>query len=101
MYHGLLINGTTIMQGHYGYSIEEDNAELSFMIKNNLYNLKNIFKQFCQENNFCWQNIKLLAIIHYMSICNLYSDFDNNRYGNFLFLYSKYLLSKWEAENVG
>ena len=99
MYHGLLINGTTIMRGHYGYSVEEDDAEVNFMIKNNLYNLKNIFKQFCKDNQFCWQNIKLLAIIHYMSICNLYSDFDNNRYGNFLFLYSKYLLAKWKEEN--
>jgi len=101
LYHGLLINGTTIMQGHYDYNIiDESTAEISFMIKNNLYNLKNIFKQFCQTNNFCWQNITLLAIVHYMSICNLYNDFDNNRYGNFLFLYSKYLLSKWESDNV-
>lgn len=99
MYHGLLINGTTIIQGHYGYSVEGDNAEVNFMIKNNLYNLKKIFRQFCKNNQFCWQNIKLLAIIHYISICNLYNNFDNNRYGNFLFLHSKYLLVKWKEEN--
>ena len=40
IYHGLLINGTTIMQGYYGYSLEDNSAEVSFMIKNNLYNLK-------------------------------------------------------------
>jgi choline kinase len=99
IYHGLLINGTTIMRGYYGYSLEENRAEVSFMIKNNLYNLKNIFKKFCKNNKFCWQNIKLLAIIHYMSICNLYRDFDNNKYGDFLFLYSKYLLAKYKEDN--
>lgn len=93
LYHGLLINGTTIMQGHYGYKIQGNRANINFMIKNNLYSLRNIFKDFCLHKNFCWENIKLLAIIHYMSICNLYTEFDNNRYGNFLFLYSKYLLS--------
>ena len=93
LYHGLLINGTTIMQGHYGYEIDGDRANINFMIKNNLYSLRKIFKDFCNSTNFCWENIKLLAIIHYMSICNLYTEFDNNRYGNFLFLYSKYLLS--------
>tara|TARA_R110000868_G_scaffold18531_8_gene81346 strand:+ start:7819 stop:9363 length:1545 start_codon:yes stop_codon:yes gene_type:complete len=99
LYHGLLINGTTIVNGHYDYEVNNNKAEVRFMIKNNLYSLKNMFKNFCSKHSFCWENIKLLSIIHYMSICNLYTDFDNNKYGNFLFLYSKYLLSRWEKSN--
>ena len=54
-----------------------------------------IFKNFCDENNYYWDNIRLLGILQYLNTCTLYDNFKEGKYGKFLFLYGKYLLSKF------
>ena len=54
-----------------------------------------IFKEFCDDNNYDWNNVELLGILQYFNICTLYDNFKDGKYGNFLFLYGKYLLAKF------
>ena len=99
LYHGLLINGSNILKGHYDYEVVGDSASLKFLIKSNLYQLMSSLKNFCECNNYSWSNVTLLGVIHYLNICNLYTEYNNNKYGNFLFLYGKYLLTNWRNQN--
>ena len=55
---------------------------------------KDIFREFCKEYNYNWDNVELLGILQYFNICTLYGSFKDGKYGNFLFLYGKYLLTK-------
>ena len=54
-----------------------------------------ILKEFCEENGDIWNNVELLSILHYINICTLYDNFQDGKYGKFLFLYGKYLLAKF------
>ena len=56
--------------------------------------LLNYFEEFCKENELNWDNIELLGILQYIGICTLYKDFHEGKYGEFLFLLGKYLLTK-------
>lgn len=100
LYHGLLINGGNILEGHYDYEVSFNCASVKFLIKNNLYELRNSLKNFCEYYDYSWKNVRLLGIIHYLNICNLYTEYNNNKYGNFLFLYGKYLLTKWRNNDT-
>lgn len=95
LYHALLINGNVILNKDYDYIIEKESANVMFHIKNNLLIFMDMFKDFCIVEGYNWKNIELLGILHYLNICNLYSNFHSGKYGNFLFLYGKYLLTKY------
>ena len=79
----------------FSYSREGNSASVEFYAKSNLISFMNIFKEFCNDNNYDWGTVKLLGILQYFSICTLYENFKDGKYGNFLFLYGKYLLSKY------
>ena len=98
IYHAILINGQTILKDMFDFSRIGTSVTLDFYAKSNLVSFMNIFKQFCQENNYSWQNVELLGILHYLNICTLYDNFKNGKYGDFLFLYGKYLLTKFQQE---
>ena len=74
--------------------INGDIADVSFYAKSNLVFFKNIFRDFCHKNDYKWFNVELLGILQYFSICTLYDDFKDGKYGRFLFLYGKYQLTK-------
>lgn len=97
LYHALLINGKSILEGKYDYTIKEDNAFIYFYAKSNLVYLMDAFKRFCDrgKGTFDWKLIELLGILQYLNICTLYENFQNGKYGEFLFLYGKYLLTKY------
>jgi len=95
LYHALLINGNSVLKGMYDYKINSDSASVSFYAKSNLVYLKTVFEDWCNKNNYDWECIELLGILHYLNICTLYDNFQNGKYGNFLFLYGKYLLTKY------
>ena len=94
IYHALLINGNSILNGHYNYEIKLDEAYVNFYAKSNLIYFMNIFKQFCKRNKYDWKSVELLGILQYLNICTLYDNFQDGKYGEFLFLYGKYLLTK-------
>lgn len=94
MYHSLLINGTDVNNKLYKISIEDNRAYIFHYIRQNLLFLLNELEKFCSNNNYSWENVKLLGILQYLNICSLYKNFHNGEYGKFLFLYGKYLLSK-------
>ena len=104
LYHALMINGQSILQDMFDYSVEPfpdysgDVASVKFYSKSNLVYFKDIFREFCKEYNYNWDNVELLGILQYFNICTLYGSFKDGKYGNFLFLYGKYLLSKFLSE---
>ena len=95
LYHALLINGQVVLSKGYDYSIKNNQAYVEYNIKNNLLFLMGYFETFCNENNFKWDNVALLGILQYIGICSLYKDFHNEKYGEFLFLLGKYMLTKF------
>ena len=57
------------------------------MLKSNLVFFKNIFRDFCHKNDYKWFNVELLGILQYFSICTLYDDFKDGKYGRvFIFI---------------
>ena len=95
IYHAIMINGQSILKDMFSYSRTGSNVSLEFYVKSNLVYFVDIFKEFCDDNNYNWDNIELLGILQYFNICTLYDNFKDGRYGNFLFLYGKYLLAKF------
>ena len=100
LYHALLINGKTILNKLYGVKIKNNSAYLEFYSKNNLSLLMKEFERFASQKHYNWLNIKLLGILQYIGISSLYEDFHNGTYGEFLFLYGKYLLTEYLDEKI-
>tara|TARA_B100000963_G_C22639539_1_gene679654 strand:+ start:1375 stop:3069 length:1695 start_codon:yes stop_codon:yes gene_type:complete len=95
LYHALIINGQTVLNKGYNYKIiDKDKAYINYSIKSNLQLLLDYFESFCKENNLNWDNVELLGILQYIGICTLYKDFHEGKYGEFLFLLGKYMLTK-------
>ena len=67
--------------------------------KDSLKRQKSVVHRFCDNNGYDWKQVELLGILQYFNICTLYDNFKDGRYGNFLFLYGKYLLAKFLREN--
>ena len=98
LYHALMINGQSILKDMFDYDVTYaygNGASVKFYSKSNLVYFMDIFKKFCDENNYDWDNVELLGILQYFNICTLYDNFKDGKYGNFLFLYGKYLLAKF------
>lgn len=94
LYHAIMINGQTILQDMFDCKINGNEASVSFYAKSNLVFLNEIFREFCHKNDYKWINVELLGILQYFSICTLYDNFKDGKYGKFLFLYGKYQLTK-------
>jgi hypothetical protein len=93
-----MINGQSILKDMFDYDVTYaygNGASVKFYSKSNLVYFMDIFKKFCDENNYDWDNVELLGILQYFNICTLYDNFKDGKYGNFLFLYGKYLLAKY------
>jgi len=99
LYHAILINGQSILKDLFDYKRIGHNAELNFYAKNNLINFMEILKEFCNEQGYEWDRVELIGILQYFNICTLYDNFKNGRYGDFLFLYGKYLLAKYQGDD--
>ena len=95
LYHAIMINGQSILKDMFDYRQLGNSVSLEFYVKSNLVYFEDIFKEFCDDNDYIWSNIELLGILQYFNICTLYDNFKDGKYGNFLFLYGKYLLSKF------
>ena len=94
LYHALIINGQIVLKKGYNYSVNNNKAYVDYNTKSNLLLLLNYFEDFCKENNLNWDNVELLGTLQYIGICTLYKDFHEGKYGEFLFLLGKYLLTK-------
>jgi hypothetical protein len=93
-----MINGQSILEDMFDYDITftyGNVASVKFYSKSNLIYFMEVFEKFCNDNNYIWSNVKLLGILQYFNICTLYDNFKDGKYGNFLFLYGKYLLAKF------
>lgn len=95
LYHAIMINGQTILKDMFDYNRVGENLTLDFYAKSNLISFMDIFKKFCDDEGYDWKQVELLGILQYFSICTLYDNFKEGKYGNFLFLYGKYLLAKY------
>ena len=101
LYHAILINGQTILKDMFGFKRVGYSVDLNFYAKSNLVEFMNIFKKFCNDNDYDWSRVELIGILHYFNICTLYDNFKQGQYGDFLFLYGKYLLAKYQRDNNG
>jgi aminoglycoside phosphotransferase (APT) family kinase protein len=95
MYHATMINGQSMLKDMFDYTISGNIANFNFYAKSNLVYFMNTFQDFCNKNKYDWNNVELLGILQYFNTCTLYDNFKEGRYGNFLFLYGKYLLAKF------
>ena len=95
LYHAIMINGQSILKDMFSYEIKGSSGTVEFYAKSNLVYFMDVFKKFCSDNEYDWEAVELLGILQYFNICTLYDNFKDGRYGNFLFLYGKYLLSKF------
>jgi len=95
LYHAIMINGQSILKDMFSYDRVGSSATVEFYAKSNLVYFMDILKEFCEDNNYDWDSVELLGILQYFNICTLYDNFKDGRYGNFLFLYGKYLLAKF------
>jgi GTP:adenosylcobinamide-phosphate guanylyltransferase len=100
IYHAIMINGQSILKDMFSYNRIGSNVSVEFYAKSNLVYFMDIFKKFCSDNNYDWNNVELLGILQYFNICTLYDNFKDGQYGNFLFLYGKYLLAKFLLRSV-
>ena len=94
LYHALLINGQMVLGKEYRHSIRGNKAYLQYNGKSNLLFLLNYLEDYCIEHGLNWENVVLLGILQYIGISSLYKEFHDGRYGEFLFLLGKYLLTK-------
>ena len=95
LYHAIMINGQSILKDMFSYQRKGNTATVEFYAKSNLVYFMGIFKEFCGDNDYDWDTVELLGILQYFNICTLYDNFKDGRYGDFLFLYGKYLLAKF------
>jgi len=101
LYHALLINGKDVNNKMYKVRTKDNSAYLCYYSRSNLMYLMGEFKKFCKAKGYSWDNIEMLGTLQYLGIASLYKDFHNGEYGEFLFLYGKYLLSKRIKEQQG
>ena len=95
LYHAIMINGQSILKDMFSYTIKGNTANVEFYAKSNLVYFMGVFEKFCKDYDYDWNTVELLGILQYFNICTLYDNFKDGRYGDFLFLYGKYLLSKF------
>jgi len=95
LHHSLLLNNTDVRHRMYKIEIKEDSAHIFHHARINLLFLLDQLKEFCMQKHFSFSNIEILSILQYLGISSLYQDFHGGEYGKFLFLYGKYLLTKY------
>jgi len=102
LYHALVISNSVVMNGGYSLEIdfEKSYANLSFLRKSNLASLDLHLERFCNRNNLSYSHVKLLGILNYLNIASLYDGFQEGRYGKFLYLLGKKMLTQWIEENI-
>ena len=99
LYHALEISNSLILDGNYNFDFDSKKAEIRYVLKNNLYEFINILKEFCHKKGYDYHHVQLLGILNYLNIASLYGKFENGRYGNFLFLLGKKLLTQHLEKN--
>ncbi len=101
IWHSLPINGKTILNKMYRVNYDETSAEVEYFFRSNLLKFYFKLKEFCDHNSYDWNVVTLVGILHYLNICTLYDNFQGGKYGEFLFLLGKLMLTKnLEGEEV-
>ena len=76
----------------YEINYTENELIINFYFKSNLLFYK-VFEKYCEGVTYDWNTICLVGILH-CNICTLYDNFQGGRYGEFLFLLGKLMLTK-------
>ena len=83
----------------YDVIVNGNEATISYVVKNNLNYLLGELQGFCLANGYDYSHVQLLGVLNYLNISSLYGKFENGKYGDFLFLLGKYMLSKLLEKN--
>lgn len=78
IYHALFVNGGVVRQDLYTCN----SNSISFYIKSNLLEIKNILKKKCLEYKINWNKVVLIGLLQYI---NIYSLYKNEKYKDFLY----------------
>ena len=94
LYHGLLINGTIVKEKKFSVDIENNQAKISYLSKDNLIKFNKKLELFCQKYQIEYNHVKLLGILHYVNIAEFYMETEPE-YSKFIFLLGKLLMSEY------
>ena len=94
LYHGLLINGTIVKEKKFSVNIENNQAKISYLSKDNLIEFNKKLELFCQNHQIEYNHVKLLGILHYVNIAEFYMKTEPE-YSKFIFLLGKLLMSEY------
>jgi len=98
LYHGLLINGTIAKEKKFSVEIENNQAKISYLSKDNLMEFNNKLEFFCQKHKIDYNHVKLLGILHYINIAEFYAKTEPE-YSKFIFLLGKLLMTEYLLKN--
>jgi len=101
LYHALKISNNLILNGDYEVNFNTDQVDIQYTLKNNLYEFSETLKDFCCTNMYDFDHVCLLGILNYLNIASLYNKFEDGKYGKFLFLLGKKLLTQHLEKNNG
>ena len=59
------------------------------------------FQIYCSREGYIFKHVKLIGVLNYINIACLYSNFDDGKYCNFLFLLGKKMLTEILNESDG
>ena len=98
LYHGLLINGTIVKEKKFSVEIENNQAKISYLSKDNLMEFNKKLEFFCQKHQIEYNHVRLLGILHYINIAEFYIKTEPE-YSKFIFLLGKLLMTEYLPKN--
>jgi thiamine kinase-like enzyme len=98
LYHGLLINGTIVKEKKFSVEIENNQAKISYLSKDNLMEFNKKLEFFCQKHQIEYNHVRFLGILHYINIAEFYMNTEPE-YSKFIFLLGKLLMTEYLLKN--
>ena len=80
--HGLILSGEVIRSKGFSVNFKDNEYQIDFFIKSNLFELKNMLEDFANKQSYDLNKINILTSLIYLNISPLYEG----EYSKFLFL---------------
>ena len=89
-YHALIINAQIIRDKQFNVEVSDYEVQLNYLIKGNLFEYFDVFREFVNQNKWDWHRVELLGTLMYLNIAPLH----HSPYNEFLFYFGKMMLNK-------
>lgn len=94
LYHAIIISNSLIKDAKYDVKIKGDRAVISYELKSNLKEMEDYLFNFCKKYKYDGIHVMLVGTLNYLNIACLYENYQGGKYGKFLFLLGKYMITK-------